>query len=56
MDGYMYVPAETGDAYSPTVQVDGPEQIDGDLFDAPDAVSNLHLAIGAVNWQRVAQF
>lgn len=43
MDGFVYITADTGDAHTPTVKTKCSVQIDGDIFDALAAVSNLHL-------------
>lgn len=39
-----YDPAEPGDAYAPVVNADGTVQVDGELFDAPGAVSTFHIS------------
>lgn len=39
-----YDPAEPGDAYAPVVNADGTVQVDGELFDAPGAVSTFRIS------------
>lgn len=44
MAGYVYLSAEPGDAYAPTVQANSSVKIDGELFHAMAEVTNLHLS------------
>lgn len=44
MAKYVYVPAETGDAYALSVQADGSVLTDGDIFDAQAAVATPQLS------------